>query len=157
MKTTIVKQIAIILYIASIISCSSSDDDSSNQNTAIEIMSAKITGVNKEFNPWLFVYHEDFISIMACENEWEIRLQFPNSVGTHPLIEEPNSAIIEFGDPCCLAFCDIVTTYHAVKGSVTVTQANETKVKGTFFFTATADGEVPKVIDEGIFEIEYDH
>ena len=135
--------------------CSKSSSDVIMPDENEDYISAKIAGFDNEFFALISVY-EDHFSLFGCNDNYEMRIVFPNTVGTHQISELPNSAEIIAGDPCCIYPCDIPTTsYIATSGMITVTSLANNIIKGTFFFTAEHPGDVPRVVEDGIFEAKY--
>ena len=152
MKTSILSRFLLVLLIITFIGCSesSSDDDSSNQNPELDLLRAKIDGVNYEFVAWAWEF-QDTVRISGCQNPWLLSLNFPNSVGTMTL----TSAFIETEGCCILSDCNPAVKYNVTEGFVTVTEATETKIKGTFNFTGESGQGGIRAITEGVFDIEY--
>ena len=160
MKASIISRLLLVLFIITFIGCSksSSDDDSSNQDTKIRVLRAKIAGFNKEFYVWSpHSFSEETVHITGCEigaGNWEIRFTFTNSVGTPVPTGLIEYGAVEYGAACCIFDCGNIIRYIITEGSVTLTESTETKIKGTFFITAV-NGDNFTIVVEGVFDIEY--
>ncbi|SEQ05658.1 hypothetical protein SAMN05421824_1044 [Hyunsoonleella jejuensis] len=100
--------------------------------------------------------------VLYCYNgvvEIGITIRIPPELGSYDIGKDEASAVLTYGDP--FDFFDQnddgpTIDYFAVEGTVTVSEINETKVIGTFEFTAE-DGTVlerQRSVKEGVFDIQ---
>jgi len=148
MKTKIILRIAVLFFIVINISCSKDSDSDST----INLFQAKVSGSLINFGGGGVGVHENTFSVSKCKNDQQIKLTFPISVGTYSVSEGEITLFYSVGR--CL-FGDIPDYYYAIEGSLTLTESNDTKIKGTFHFIGENGRGFKTAITEGVFDIEY--
>ncbi len=149
MKTKIILRIAVLFFIVINISCSKDSDSDST----INLFQAKVSGSLMNFGGGIVTVQQNkYFVLSKCKNERQILIAFPMSVGTYSVSEEGFGASYIIGPSC--GFLEVADDYQAISGSLTLTESNDTKIKGTFHFIGD-DGRGFTAITEGVFDIEY--
>lgn len=152
MKSSLLRiyTIALITTLALFSSCGG-DDNPNNPNSDTSYVRAKVTGnFVKTFNTGAIrysIYETNRVLLETITNEGDVTLIFPlNQTGTFNV--DGAQVIANIQEPAST----VSVLYSGYTGTITVTENDSKKVKGTFEFNAkTADGKKSIVVQEGQF------
>jgi Family of unknown function (DUF6252) len=158
MKTTKTFRYVIVFFLVASFGCSkdSIDDDKKfNYGTMQAIIGGSFMALPPVM-PVREVYNSDNISVYGYKDEVGITLMFPDSIGTYQFSSNEASATLTYGDP--LDFFDVnndgpVIDYRAIEGSITLTEINDERCRGTFHFTGEKYGGEVMAVSNGEFNV----
>ncbi|WP_242083190.1 DUF6252 family protein [Aestuariivivens sediminis] len=163
MKTNLFLKITLIGCLLICFGCSkdSTEEDNEINYGTVQLKINGSATVLKPITPVLEFYNDGTYSIggINCDDSKQIILHFPSTMGTYSCGKlEDSYASLWIGDffPCTDLFGDGpgAVIYHAIEGSVTISEISEQRVRGTYHFIAESHGggEIISVSD-GVFNV----